>query len=83
MSNKKKIFSEEIELSEIVLKKTNQAFEMIQQEDISYMEKTNMKSKKLFKTQVAAVAGVCMLAVSSISAVAAIHHYWGRGMKGK
>jgi hypothetical protein len=34
MSNKKKIFSEEIELSEIVLKKTNQAFEMIQQEDI-------------------------------------------------
>ena len=82
MSNKKKIFSEEIELSEIVLKKTNQAFEMIQQEDISYMEKTNMKSKKLFKTQVAAVAGVCMLAVSSISAVAAIHHYWGRGMKG-
>ncbi len=82
MSNKKKIFSEEIELSEIVLKKTNQAFEMIQQEDISYMEKTNMKSKKLFKTQVAAIAGVCMLAVSSISAVAAIHHYWGRGMKG-
>lgn len=82
MSNKKNIFSEEIELSEIVLKKTNQAFAMIKQEDIVYMKKTNSKGKKLFKTQAAAIAGVCILAVSSISAVAAIHHYWGRGMNG-
>ena len=84
MSNKKNVFSEEIELSEIVLKKTNQAFEMIKQEDIGYMKKTNTRTrgKKLFKTQVAAIAGVCILAVSSISAVAAIHHYWGRGMSG-
>lgn len=82
MSKKKNIFSEEIELSEIVLKKTNQAFEMIQQEEIDYMKKTNTKGKKLFKTQVAVIAGVCILAVSSISAVAAMRHYWGRGMNG-
>ncbi len=82
MANKKTILSEEIELSEIVLKKTNQAFEMINQEDIVYMKKTHTRGKKMFKTQAAVIAGVCILAVSSISAVAAIHHYWGRGMNG-
>lgn len=82
MSNKKNVFSEEIELSEIVLKKTNQAFEMIKQEDIVYMKKTHTGSKKMFKAQAAAIAGICILAVSSISAIAAIHHYWGRGMNG-
>lgn len=82
MSNKKNIFSEEIELSEIVLKKTNHAFEMIKRKDIDYMQKTNTEGKKLFKTQAAAIAGVCILAVSSISVVAAVHHYWGRGMNG-
>ena len=81
MLNKKNVFSEEIELPEIVLKKTNQAFEMIKQEDIRCMEKINTKSKKLFKTQAAAAAVVCIVAVSSISAAAAIHH-WGRGMNG-
>lgn len=82
MSNNKNIFSEEIELSEIVLKKTNQAFVMIKQEDTGCMKKTNIRGRKLFRTQAAAIAGVCVLAVSSISAVAAIHHYWGRGMNG-
>ena len=58
MANKKSIFSEEIELSEIVLKKTNQAFEMIKHEDIVYMKKAHTRGKKMFKTQVAAIAGI-------------------------
>ncbi|RKI85552.1 DUF4179 domain-containing protein [bacterium 1xD42-87] len=82
MANKKTILSEEIELSEIVLKKTNQAFEMIKQEDIVSMKKTHKRREKMFKTQAAAAAGVCILAVSGISAAAAVHHYWGRGMNG-
>lgn len=82
MSTKKNVFSEEVELSEIVLEKTNQAFEMIQQEDIVHMGKTNTKGKRIYKMQAAAVAGICILAVSSISVIAAIHHYWGRGMNG-
>lgn len=82
MSNKKNVFSQEIELSEIVLKKTNQAFAMIKQEDIAYMKKAHSKGKKMFKAQVAAIAGICILTVSSISVIAAIHHYWGRGMNG-
>ncbi len=82
MANKNTILSEEIELSEIVLEKTNQAFEMIKQEDIVYMKKTHTGGKEMFKVQAAVFAGVCILAVSSISAVAAIRHYWGRGMNG-
>ncbi len=82
MLNRKNVFSEEIELPEIVLKKTNQAFEMIKQEDNRCMEKVNTKSRKLFKTQAAAVIAACITAVSSISAAAAIYHYWGRGMNG-
>ena len=66
MSNKKNVFFEEIELSEIVLKKTNQAFEMIHQKETGSMKKLNTKSKKSFKTQAAAIVGVCIeqLAVS-------------------
>ena len=82
MSNKKNVFSGEIELSEIVLEKTNHAFEMIKQEDIVYMKKTHNRGKKMLKAQAAAIAGICIFAVSSISAIAAIHHYWGRGMNG-
>lgn len=82
MSKKKNVFSEEIELSEIVLEKTNQAFERIQQEDIVHMRKTDTKGKRMYKMQAAAIAGICILAVSSISVIAAIHHYWGRGMNG-
>lgn len=82
MSDKKNIFPEEIELSEIILKKTDQAFEMIRQEDIGHMKKTNNEGRRFLKTQAAVIAGVCILAVSSISAAAAISHYWGRGMNG-
>ena len=45
MADKKPILSEEIELSEIVLKKTNQAFAMIKQEDIVHMKKTHTRGK--------------------------------------
>ena len=82
MSDIKNIFPEEIELSEIVVNKTNQAFEMIKKEDTGYMKKANIKGRKSLKTQAAAIVGVCILAASSISAVAAIRHYWGRGMNG-
>ena len=46
------------------------------------MEKTNTRGKRRYKMQAAAIAGICLFAVSSISVIAAIHHYWGRGMNG-
>lgn len=87
MSKKKDIFSQEIELSEIVLQKTEHAFERIRQEDDVSMKTANTKSKVIakgrgWKAQAAAIAGVCILAVSSISVAAAVRHYWGRGMNG-
>ena len=82
MSDQRNIFPEEIELSEIVLSKTNQAFEMIKQEDTGYMKKQDIRCRKFIKKQAAVIAGICILAVSSISAAAAIHYYWGRGMNG-
>lgn len=81
MRNKKNLFPEGIELSNVVLTKTDQAFKMIKQEENGYMKKTSIKSRKWWKTQVVTVAGVCILGISSIG-VAAIHHYWGRGMNG-
>ena len=80
MMEEKKMLPDEIELPEIILNKTNHAFEMIRQEDDVNMKKQN--NRRWFKTQVAAIAGVCLLAVSSVSVVAAIHYYWGRGMNG-
>ena len=74
-----KLLPEEIELSEVVLSKTNHAFDLIRQEDCVAMKKRN---NRRWKVQVAAIVGVCLLGVSSISVVAAIHHYWGRGMNG-
>lgn len=82
MSEKRDIFSENIELSEIVKSKANQAFEKIRMEDIDHMAKQENTNRKLFKTHVAAAACAGILAVSGISAVAAVHHYWGRGMQG-
>lgn len=82
MANKKNVFSENVELSELVLSKTNQAFAQIQKEDNDFMEKKYAKNKRLWKTRAAAAAGLCILAAGSISAAAAIRHYWGRGMNG-
>lgn len=75
----KKVLPDEIELPEIVLSKSNHAFEMIRQESVNMKKE---KNRRIFKSQVAAIAGVCLLAISGITVVAAVHHYWGRGMKG-
>ncbi len=83
----KEIFEQDIELPDVVLQKMDDAFAVIQAEDketmveISKIEHMSNR-KKIFKGQVAAVACVCVLVVGSITAVAAIHHYWSRGMQG-
>lgn len=76
----KKILPDEIELSEIVLNKANHALELIAQEESVRMKK--QKTKRMFKSQVAAIAGICILGISSVGVAAAIHHNWGRGMNG-
>lgn len=82
----KKILQEDVELPEVVLSKANHALEMIRQEETENMAADNQKNSKKntrrIKSQVAAAAAVCVLAVGGVSAVAAIHHNWGRGMSG-
>lgn len=84
--DEKKILQEDVELPEVVLSKANHAIEMIRQEETKNMAADNQKNSKKntrrIKSQVAAAAAVCVLAVGGVSAVAAIHHNWGRGMSG-
>ena len=84
--DEKKILQEDVELPEVVLSKVNHALEMIRQEETENMTADNQKNSKKntrrIKSQVAAATAVCVLAVGGVSAVAAIHHNWGRGMSG-
>lgn len=84
--DEKKILQEDVELPEVVLSKANHALEMIRQEETENMAADNQKNIKKntrrIKSQVAAATAVCVLAVGGVSAVAAIHHNWGRGMSG-
>lgn len=84
--DEKKILQEDVELPEVVLSKVNHALEMIRQEETENMAADNQKNSKKntrrIKSQVAAAAAVCVLAAGGVSAVAAIHHNWGRGMSG-
>ena len=84
--DEKKILQEDVELPEVVLSKANHALEMIRQEETENMaadsQKNSKKNTRRIKSQVAAATAVCVLAVGGVSAVAAIHHNWGRGMSG-
>lgn len=83
------LFSENVEVPEIVLKKADDAFAKIKAEgtdvmkDATKFENTkNNKKKGFFKSQAAAITGICLFAAGSITAVAAVRHVWSRGMQG-
>lgn len=89
MMDKKNIFTEDIEIPEIVMQKAEDAFAQIRLEGKDIMKEKNEvdilkkqgKRRKIFKHWAAAAACLGIVAASSISTVAAIHHYWGRGMQ--
>ena len=82
MMKDKKILSEEVVLSEVILDRTNRAFEMIRQERMVDMNIHNEKKRRFFRSQIAAIVGIGLLIMCGVGAAATIHHYWGRGMKG-
>ena len=82
MMEDKKILSEEVVLSEVILDRTNRAFEMIRQERMVDMNIHNEKKRRFFRSQIAAIVGIGLLIMCGVGAAATIHHYWGRGMKG-
>ncbi len=81
-------FKEDIEVPKVVMQKANEAFSQIRTEGANMADMNEFKKKKaktkarIFKSQAAAIAGVCLIAAGSITAVAAVNHVWSRGMQG-
>lgn len=81
MGKKGNIFTEEIEMPEIVLQKVEDAFIKIRKESIKETEIRRKNKRRIFKSQVAVATCVCVLAVGSITVAATVSYLWGRGMK--
>jgi len=76
-------FKEEIEVPEIVMQKAEDAFSQIKMEEKTKMaDLRKFKRKGFFKNPAVAAAVICVLAAGSITAIAAVHHVWSRGMQG-
>jgi len=79
-------FREEIEVPEVVMQKADAAFLRIKTEEKDNMAEIRRfrKNKRtgFFKNPAAAAAAIAILAAGSLTAAAAIHHVWSRGMQG-
>lgn len=76
------LFSEEIVLPDIVQQKADEAFALIQKEGEIMAKKKQRRKNTIFKSQAAAIACICLIAAGSLTAFAAIRHFWSRGMQG-
>lgn len=85
MKRNSNIFQDDIKVPEIVLQKADEAFAGIQTEGRSTMKKNNQteNQKHTFWRNPAAVAAcTCIIVAGSVTAGAAVHHVWSRGMQG-
>lgn len=88
MMRKTHMFKENIEVPEIVLQKVEDALAKIQAEGTETMsEKQKLQKKaekkvRFLKSQAAAIACILALAATGITAAAAVHYFWSRGMQG-
>lgn len=77
-------FKEDFELPEVVEQKMKQAFDTIKAEKRMVAEDENCRKKKKtmvsFKNKAAVIAGVCILAIGSVSAYAMYDYFGSRGM---
>lgn len=74
------VFKRDIEVPEIVQHKIKDALTQIQTEGTEDMK--TKQNKHFFKHQAAVIAAVCLLTATGITAAAAAHYFWSRGMKG-
>ena len=84
MKKNSNIFQDDIKVPEIVLQKADEAFAGIQTEGRSTMKKNNQTEnrKHTFWRKPAAVAAcTCIIVAGSVTAGAAVHHVWSRGMQ--
>ena len=85
MKKNSNIFQDDIKVPEIVLQKADEAFAGIQTEGRSTMKKNNQteNQKHTFWRNPAAIAAcTCIIVAGSVTAGAAVHHVWSRGLQG-
>lgn len=85
MRKKSNVFQDDIKVPEIVLQKADEAFATIQTEGRSTMTKNNNTENKkhtFWKNPAAVAACACLIVAGSVTAGAAVHHAWSRGMQG-
>lgn len=82
MKHQNGLFPEDIVIPDIVQQNADKAFALIRKEGEIMSKKKQQKKITLFKGQAAAVACICLLAAGSLTAFAAIRHFWSRGMQG-
>lgn len=85
MKKNSNIFQDDIKVPEIVLQKADEAFARIQTEGRSTMKKTNQTENRkhtFWRNPAAVAACACIIVAGSVTAGAAVHHVWSRGMQG-
>lgn len=85
MKKNSNIFQGDIKVPEIVLQKADEAFAGIQTEGRSTMKKTNQTENRkhtFWRNPAAVAACTCIIVAGSVTAGAAVHHVWSRGMQG-
>lgn len=85
MKKNSNIFQDDIRVPEIVLQKADEAFARIQTEGRSTMKKTNQTENRkhtFWRNPAAVAACACIIVAGSVTAGAAVHHVWSRGMQG-
>lgn len=85
MKKNSNIFQDDIKVPEIVLQKADEAFAGIQTEGRSTMKKNNQTENRkhtFWRNPAAVAACTCIIVAGSVTAWAAVHHVWSRGMQG-
>ena len=85
MKKNSNIFQDDIKVPEIVLQKADEAFVRIQTEGRSTMKKNNQTENRkhtFWRNPAAVAACTCIIVAGSVTAGAAVHHVWSRGMQG-
>ena len=85
MKKNSNIFQDDIKVPEIVLHKADEAFAGIQTEGRSTMKKNNQTENRkhtFWRNPAAVAACTCIIVAGSVTAGAAVHHVWSRGLQG-
>lgn len=85
MKKNSNIFQDDIKVPEIVLQKADEAFAGIQTEGRSTMKKKNQTENRkhtFWRNPAAVAACTCIIVAGSVTAGAAVHHVWSRGLQG-